>query len=64
MDIKEFFELTQLSKNEIIAGKLCKRFVHRGDWKQKVIDYKDSYTSDSDVVKEALELSRKRVKEN
>lgn len=36
MNIDEFYELSQLSKSELIRNKMCKRYVHRGDWQGKV----------------------------
>ena len=36
MDVDDFSRLTMLSKNNIIANKLCKRFIHKGDWQSKV----------------------------
>ena len=37
MSIQNFHTLTQLSKNEIISQKLCKRFIHKGNWQEKII---------------------------
>ncbi len=37
MPINSFQTLTHLSKNEIISQKLCKRFIHKGNWQNKVI---------------------------
>lgn len=36
MKLDDFYLLSQLSKSTIIAGKLCKRFYHRGDWQSRV----------------------------
>ena len=36
MDISEFYNLTNLSKTTIIANKLCKRFIHKGNWQEKI----------------------------
>ena len=38
MNIEDFYILTNLSKTEIIRDKLCKRYIHNGNWKQKVLD--------------------------
>lgn len=37
MGIQEFYELSRLSKTEIIRNRLCKRYVHRGDWADRVL---------------------------
>ena len=37
MNIEEFYSLTNLSKTEIIRDKLCKRYIHRGNWQDKVL---------------------------
>lgn len=36
MNLDDFYELTKLSKTTIIRDKMCKRFVHSGDWKERV----------------------------
>lgn len=36
MKLDDFYLLSQLSKSTIIAGKLCKRFYHRGNWQSRV----------------------------
>ncbi len=36
MNIDEFYELSQLSKSELIRNKMCRRYVHRGDWQSRV----------------------------
>lgn len=36
MNIDEFYELSQLSKSELIRNKLCTRYIHRGDWQERV----------------------------
>ena len=38
MGIDDFYRLSQLSKSEIIRDRLCKRFYHRGDWQQRVLN--------------------------
>ena len=38
MNIEEFYELSKLSKSELIKSKLCKRYIHKGDWAKKVIE--------------------------
>lgn len=37
MNIDEFYNLTHLSKSTIIKEKLCKRYIHKGAWEDKVI---------------------------
>ena len=37
MSIQEFYELSKLSKSEIIRNNLCKRYVHRGNWTERVL---------------------------
>lgn len=37
MNIGEFYAISKLSKSEIIRDKLCKRYIHRGNWKDKVL---------------------------
>ena len=37
MNIEEFYELSKLSKSELIKSKLCKRYTHKGDWTKKVL---------------------------
>ena len=37
MPIDEFYTLTNLSKTQIIRDKLCKRYIHRGNWRAKVL---------------------------
>lgn len=49
MNIEEFYSLTKLSKNEIISKKLCKRFVHKGDWQQRVLNVINSKMACSPV---------------
>lgn len=36
MDIVNFYELSQKSKSTLIAENLCHRYVHRGNWQEKV----------------------------
>ncbi|MBR3116850.1 MAG: hypothetical protein IKF36_03135 [Bacilli bacterium] len=38
MTIQDFYTLSKQSKSHIIANNLCKRFIHKGDWQQKVKD--------------------------
>ena len=38
MTIQDFYTLSKLSKSNIIANNLCKRFIHKGDWQKKVQD--------------------------
>lgn len=37
MNIEEFYELSKLSKSELIKSKLCKRYIHKGDWAKRVL---------------------------
>ena len=37
MNIDEFYSLTNLSKSTIIRDKLCKRYIHKGNWQDKVL---------------------------
>lgn len=36
MNLDDFYELTKLSKTSLIRDKMCKRYVHSGDWKERV----------------------------
>ena len=36
MNIAEFYSLTNLSKTTIIRDKLCKRYIHKGAWENKI----------------------------
>ena len=38
MSIQEFYELSKLSKSELIKNKLCKRYIHKGNWAQRVLE--------------------------
>ena len=53
MNIEEFAILSRLSKTELIANKLCNRYIHRGQWQEKILaeisqeklsDVSDCYT--------------------
>lgn len=61
MNIDEFYSLTNLSKTEIIRDRLCKRYIHKGDWQSKVINEikSDGKAPDSEYKK--LVLSRKII---
>lgn len=37
MEIQEFYELSRLSKSEIIRNKLCNRYIHKGNWMNRVM---------------------------
>lgn len=37
MNMQEFYELSKLSKTEIIRNNLCRRYVHRGNWAKKIL---------------------------
>lgn len=37
MNIEEFYELSKLSKSELIRSKLCRRYIHKGNWTSKVL---------------------------
>ena len=37
MGIQEFYELSRLSKSEIIRNKLCNRYIHKGNWTERVL---------------------------
>ena len=43
MDIKEFYQLSNISKREIINNRLCQRVYHRGSWQEKVINLINNY---------------------
>ena len=52
MNIEEFYELSKLSKSELIKSKLCKRYIHKGDWAKKVLKNEImSKTANSPTVK-------------
>ena len=58
MNIDEFYELSRLSKSELIKNKLCTRYIHRGDWQDRVrreigADC-DGYISAADEVKKLV----------
>lgn len=38
MNMQEFYELSKLSKTEIIRNNLCRRYVHRGNWAKKILE--------------------------
>lgn len=37
MGIQEFYELSRLSKSEIIRNKLCNRYIYKGNWMNRVM---------------------------
>lgn len=47
MHIDDFYNLSKLSKNKIIANKLCKRFIHKGDWQSRVLKEINKTTNSS-----------------
>lgn len=36
MNLDDFYELSRYSKSELMRDKMCERFVHVGDWKERV----------------------------
>lgn len=57
MSIQEFYELSKLSKSEIIRNNLCKRYVHRGNWTERVLNNEinaDTSENPSVVVRELV----------
>lgn len=36
MDLFNFYALSRMSKKQLISGNMCKRYYHRGDWKERV----------------------------
>ena len=62
MNILEFYNLTNLSKTKIIRDKLCKRYIHKGDWEKRVTD--EINTSGDNPYKEYNKLVlQKKIKE-
>ena len=58
MDISEFYELSKLSKKEIIRNKLCKRYIHKGDWASRVFKNEIQATTVNNPVVEVRNLIR------
>lgn len=55
MNISEFYELSHLTKTKLIQENLCRRIIHKGDWKTKVREVIESQ-SVADSVKEVARL--------
>ncbi len=56
MGIDEFYELSRLSKTELIRNKLCNRYIHQGSWQDKVRKNELMAASSIDVVHEVKQL--------
>jgi len=56
MNINDFYELSKLSKSEIIKNKLCNRYVHRGDWAKRILDNEINVGRENDPSRVVNEL--------
>lgn len=56
MDIQEFYELSRLSKSELIRNKLCNRYIHKGDWVNKVLENEINADTGKDPTVEVKNL--------
>lgn len=55
MNLDDFYELSKFSKTELIRDRLCKRFVHAGEWKDRVLKEINSGKSESrDMIRKKL----------
>jgi hypothetical protein len=61
MNMENFLELSQRSKSNIIDNHLCNRYIHKGNWQEKVLkeingdfvcDKDSSLNSFKDQIKE------------
>lgn len=59
MSIQEFYELSRLSKSEIIRNKLCNRYVHKGNWADRVLRGEILADTGIDPTVEVKELVKK-----
>lgn len=59
MSIQDFYELSKLSKSEIIRNKLCHRYIHKGDWSDKVLKREIMADTGMDPTVEVKELVKK-----
>lgn len=60
MDMDEFYTLSQHSKKELMNNKLCKRIIHRGDWKGRVSKVINNNNNSIDPINDIKKL----VKDN
>ena len=56
MKIEDFYRLSGLSKSELIHNPLCKRFIHKGNWQDKVNKFINEDNSSSKTVEEIKKL--------
>ena len=59
MNIDEFYLLTNLTKSNIIRDKLCKRYIHKGNWQEKVKEEINKKGNQPDEEYKKLVLSKK-----
>lgn len=59
MSIQEFYELSKLSKSEIIRNDLCKRYFHRGNWIERVLNNEINAATSENPSVVVRELVRK-----
>ena len=60
MNMDEFYQLSQYSKTQLIRDRLCKRFIHKGNWQERVLIELQKDNSNVDTV----EVIKKLVKTN
>lgn len=59
MSIQEFYELSRLSKSQIIRSKLCNRYIHKGNWMDKVLQREIMLETGVDPSVEVKQLIKK-----
>lgn len=58
MDLFNFYALSKMSKRALISGNLCKRYYHRGEWKERV---KEEIESGNPIAKSELGVLIKKM---
>lgn len=56
MGIDEFYELSRLSKSELIRNKLCNRYIHQGSWQNRILENELKAEGSIDVAHEVKQL--------
>lgn len=59
MNIEEFYNYSRLSKTEIIRDKLCKRYIHKGAWQERVREEINKLGNTPDTEYKHLVYSKK-----
>jgi len=59
MSILEFYEVSKLSKSEIIRRRLCNRYIHTGSWAQRVLENEINAESNENPVAMIKKLIKK-----